>query len=922
MDKARIWRGVIWATTAALLTGALVGCTRRFYRESADREVHDILAEKDKDERWKIEQFHVYADKRARFADTTNPDRPPMPPDDEGAWKNSPHPQKPGHHAGVGTVWGTGYLEIIKAWDAENRAERKAAEERAKEAGAVPSSAKNHIQSYLDQSLYFDNQGFMLKMDQAIELGVINSPRYQTLREELYLAALPVTEQRFTFAYQWAATADWIREWAGPNTTGGPQNNWTGSSTVGFNKLFATGALLTTDFANTTLFDFTTHSFTSGSTINLSLTQPFLQGGGKAVTLEPLTLAERNLFYSIRGYARFREQFNVAIALGVSLPGTLLSTAGGTAGPVSTLAALGIAGTDVSGGLVGYLPTLYRTCDLALDQKQAYDLQEALKIIEAYQEGGFYSPLQVDTIRSQMLQAQNTVLADKQFLTNALDQFKLVLGLPANLPLILDDTPARPITNQFDRYYQVIDDTSAASRRLEKVEKQELLAPAAMRAFLLEMFADEAKSPLIRGTQFRKKLPGAWEKWRAVKGLDFQKRMEKFSKERRDLLDLKTELELKKQVFPAENERKLLEASFEYDLAVLERELRTYDTQPWANLPKEKARAKQVEHSRAVVQKAKDMLVFARNERFDDVGRHWPESAPAPLGDLDLVTAEVNLAQQAAVQAALHNRLDLMNARAQVVDAWRQLRVTANSLMGVVTARYNLQSQTTPGGVRPLVFTSEATTQLLSLNFQLPLNRLRERNDYRAAVINYQAARRSLMSLEDGIAAQVRFDVRQLQLFVDNYRIQKQIVHSLYKQVDSALDVIVAPTDPDALKGSGTSVQANAAALTSQYLGALNQLNNAQTRMYSIWLSIYATRMQLYLDLDRLPLDMRGVWLDAYAPAKAPDPQEEALRSSRNVERAANRPAAVPSEAATFQRAVFLPPRPLFNQGVGTSGRP
>ena len=45
-----------------------------------------------------------------------------------------------------------------------------------------------------------------------------------------------------------------------------------------------------------------------------------------------------------------------------------------------------------------------------------------------------------------MLSAQNTVLADKQFVANGLDQFKLVLGLPSNLPLILDDTPARPIT--------------------------------------------------------------------------------------------------------------------------------------------------------------------------------------------------------------------------------------------------------------------------------------------------------------------------------------------------------------------------------------------------------------------------------------------------------------------------------------------
>ena len=96
MDKLRVsCRRAIWV---ALAIGAMVGaagCTRSFYRQSADREVNDVLAEKDQYPQWKIEQFHVYADPRARFSDPTNPDRPPMPPDDEAAWNMSPHPQNP-----------------------------------------------------------------------------------------------------------------------------------------------------------------------------------------------------------------------------------------------------------------------------------------------------------------------------------------------------------------------------------------------------------------------------------------------------------------------------------------------------------------------------------------------------------------------------------------------------------------------------------------------------------------------------------------------------------------------------------------------------------------------------------------------------------------------------------------------------------
>ena len=65
------------------------------------------------------------------------------------------------------------------------------------------------------------------------------------------------------------------------------------------------------------------------------------------------------------------------------------------------------------------------------------------------------------------------------------------------------------------------------------------------------------------------------------------------------------------------------------------------------------------------------------------------------------------------------------------------------------------------------------------------------------------SARRNLINLEDDIAAQVRFDVRQLHLFAANYKIQQKVMESLYSQVENALEVIVAPVDPDSLKSFG-----------------------------------------------------------------------------------------------------------------------
>ena len=102
------------------------GCTRNFFRKQADEEVSEVLAQKDKYPDWAIENWHVYPDPRARFADTDNPDFPPKPPDDPASYAMAPNPQKPGK-AGVARSEGTGYLDLIAKWDKENR-ERRAKE--------------------------------------------------------------------------------------------------------------------------------------------------------------------------------------------------------------------------------------------------------------------------------------------------------------------------------------------------------------------------------------------------------------------------------------------------------------------------------------------------------------------------------------------------------------------------------------------------------------------------------------------------------------------------------------------------------------------------------------------------------------------------------------------------------------------------
>src|SRR4051812_33744636 len=74
------------APAIALVVGLIFtsagGCTRTYYRKQADREVTHILNQKNVPGRWGLPNFRLEYDPRSRYFDQTNPDHPPMPPDD------------------------------------------------------------------------------------------------------------------------------------------------------------------------------------------------------------------------------------------------------------------------------------------------------------------------------------------------------------------------------------------------------------------------------------------------------------------------------------------------------------------------------------------------------------------------------------------------------------------------------------------------------------------------------------------------------------------------------------------------------------------------------------------------------------------------------------------------------------------------
>ena len=389
--------------------------------------------------------------------------------------------------------------------------------------------------------------------------------------------------------------------------------------------------------------------------------------------------------------------------------------------PISNLAALNIASTDVSGGFVGYLSTLYRECDMAADKKLVQDLQRTLQIIEAYQEGGMFSPLQVEQVRSTLLNAQNGILTDAQFVTNALDQFKAVLGIPINLPLILDDTAARPVTVILDRYYELIDDAIQAQ---VEVDKQEGLDPQKL-GKLQQIFADQ---PLVHGTAFAKNVPGSWRDGRNPRTIKSGNAWNRSAISSANCSISKRTWSFRNRCSPRKKSARCATRSSRRTLECWS--CSCADTKPNRGENRQK-RAGEPGAGQAVpprVGAGQDARPCGTNDRFDSTSKLWPEIPESVIEGIDMLNEDVEIAQEKAVQTAMRNRWDLMNARAEVVDAWRQIRVTANALLGVATVQYNLVSQTPPDGTHAVAFSAASTNQHWRSTGGLPLNRVAQRS--------------------------------------------------------------------------------------------------------------------------------------------------------------------------------------------------
>lgn len=726
-----------------LLLLALVplACSRTWYREDADQEVYAALAEKLNDPRWQLPRVDVEPSPQSRFFDPTDPDRPPMPPDDPAA------------HQFMLEVDGH------RGWPKWTRNGMIATVENPEWRLHLPLNAEGKLK---------------LTAEGAALLAQINSRRFQTQLEDVYLVALAMTLDRFEFALQWFGGNSTFYEHFGTSSVPTETNTLTNNSRLGFTRNFAAGGQLLVDLANGFTWEYTGGTSSVSTNFQAAFLQPLLRNAGRQVRLEGLTQAERSLLYAIRQFARFRKEFYVEIAVDQ------------------------------------YLALLEEVQRIRNQESNLKNLELTFQVQEALARAGVASSVQEDQAFTSFQQAKISLQLAKTAFENRLDSYKLSLGLPTDLPLELDDAALKP--------FQLI--------------SPELQAHS------------EAITTFINRVSQRD----------APQGLDDQRREYEELARLRDT-SAKFHAEVSEEVQRlCTRERDLTKEGKGNDKVRQTAErLAAQMKEVGAELDRFRLMlAQQVGQLRAdqAVQNQSDLWIRGR-DLSNQVGQIFVAQTQARVYLLELPRFEID--EQEAIRFAINERLDLMNTRAAVVDAWRQIEIAANALRGFLNLSGSANLATPFDNDTPFNFSALASRYRVGLEWDGPLNRQAERNNYRQALINYQRARRAYMEAEDEIVRTIRLEVRQLETDRLNFEMNRQTLIAAARQVEeSQLRILVAD------KSSGPTD-------TLYNLQALDRLLESQNALIRQWLSYERGRIRLLLDMEQLQLDDDGVYRDGSA---------------------------------------------------------
>ncbi len=206
-----------------------------------------------------------------------------------------------------------------------------------------------------------------------------------------------------------------------------------------------------------------------------------------------------------------------------------------------------------------------------------------------------------------------------------------------------------------------------------------------------------------------------------------------------------------------------------------------------------------------------------------------------------------------AIALAFSNRLDFVSCRDRVEDAQRALLVAEDNLRAEVTFGASVSGfadtvgpQSRREGVDHGRLHPRDWTASPLLTVDLPIERRAERNAYRAALIEMEAAVRAYQGEEDALKETVRSAMRSMNQTKDNLQIQFIAMNLAERRV----------------RNQEILLQAGRADMTVM-LEAQDSLVQAKNSLYSAMISYKNQELALQRDLGLLDVSVNGTWREA-----------------------------------------------------------
>ncbi len=236
-----------------------------------------------------------------------------------------------------------------------------------------------------------------LTIAQATALATSYNRDYRSEKENLYLTALDYRLTRHQFENQYFGTGT-------AGYSGNDRNDLLEvQGSVGFNRLFKQGTQIGVALS-AAYVEILSGDLRDGlaSILDVAVRHPLLRGSDPDIVIEGLTQAERNVLYAVRHFNRYRQTFVVEV-------------------------------------ISDYYRAL-ESLDHYINTRDHLDqLHQLHPIAQQLAQAGRISTVEVGRIQQEIIKAENTMLQAYRDYQEAVDDYKLRLGVDASVKFLLDE---------------------------------------------------------------------------------------------------------------------------------------------------------------------------------------------------------------------------------------------------------------------------------------------------------------------------------------------------------------------------------------------------------------------------------------------------------------------------------------------------